>query len=198
MKQINIIAAVGINSGALSCYVNGKYKPKQDAIHLLSKALNVSEAWLMGQDVPMGSPPKTVKIEEVPDIPGAFVPEFKKTVPILGRIAAGTPIFADEHIEYHVSVENENIDFALIVKGDSMANLILPDSIVFVQQDAEIKNGVVVVALVNGDEATVKYFHRYGDHIVLRPENPNYPEQEYPVEDVTILGRVIEMKYSFI
>ena len=53
MKQTDLIDKTGINKGALSCYLSGKYNPKQDNIFLLAKALDVSEVWLMGADVPM-------------------------------------------------------------------------------------------------------------------------------------------------
>ena len=53
MKQADIIERTGINKGALSCYVSGKYKPKQNGIYLIARALDVNEAWLMGADVPM-------------------------------------------------------------------------------------------------------------------------------------------------
>ena len=53
LKQVDLIERTGINKGALSSYLSGRYKPKQDNIYLLAKALNVSEAWLMGYDVPI-------------------------------------------------------------------------------------------------------------------------------------------------
>jgi transcriptional regulator with XRE-family HTH domain len=53
MKQVDLVEKTGINKGALSCYLSGKYAPKQDNTHLLAKALNVDEGWLMGKDVPM-------------------------------------------------------------------------------------------------------------------------------------------------
>jgi transcriptional regulator with XRE-family HTH domain len=53
MKQADLIKLTGINKGALSSYISGKYEPKQNNIYLMAKALNVSEAWLMGKDVPM-------------------------------------------------------------------------------------------------------------------------------------------------
>lgn len=55
MRQVDIVQATGINKGSLSSYISGKYLPKQANIHLLSKALNIDEQWLLGQDVPMKS-----------------------------------------------------------------------------------------------------------------------------------------------
>lgn len=56
MKQADLIRKTGINKGALSSYISGKYEPKQNNIYLMARALNVSEAWLMGKDVPMKRP----------------------------------------------------------------------------------------------------------------------------------------------
>ena len=53
LKQADLIRKTGINSGAMSCYITGRYLPKQNNIYLMAKALNVDEAWLMGKDVPM-------------------------------------------------------------------------------------------------------------------------------------------------
>ena len=62
MKQADLIKLTGINKGALSSYISGKYEPKQNNIFLMAKALNVSEAWLMGYDVPMERKPITVEV----------------------------------------------------------------------------------------------------------------------------------------
>ena len=62
MKQADLIKLTGINKGALSSYISGKYEPKQNNIFLMAKALNVSEAWLMGYDVPMERKPITFEV----------------------------------------------------------------------------------------------------------------------------------------
>lgn len=64
MSQSDIIERTGINKGALSSYISGRYKPKQTNTYLLAKALNVSEAWIMGEDVPMERPTDQQRIEE--------------------------------------------------------------------------------------------------------------------------------------
>lgn len=62
MKQADLIKLTGINKGALSSYISGKYEPKQNNIFLMAKALNVSEAWLMGYDVPMERKPIAIEV----------------------------------------------------------------------------------------------------------------------------------------
>jgi repressor LexA len=113
-------------------------------------------------------------------------------VPLVGRVAAGQPILAEEHIEdelpFPPDLVPEQGSFMLEVKGDSMIKVgILEGDHVLVQQQQTAENGDIVVAMV-GDEATVKRFYRRGDRIELRPEN----DQMAPIvaSDVTILGRV--------
>jgi repressor LexA len=125
--------------------------------------------------------------------PGAFPPPHKKRIPILGRISAGAPMYAVENIEGYEWVDDESLDYGLIVKGDSMIGARICDGdVIFVDNDAEVRNGDVIVALINGDDALVKRYYRYGEEIILRPENPTLPEQHYRVQEVQILGKVKE------
>jgi repressor LexA len=117
-------------------------------------------------------------------------------LPLVGRIAAGGPLLADEHVEDRISVPEplgRNADFLLRVTGDSMVEAgILDGDIVVVRRQDDARNGEIVVALVgedeSADEATVKTFHRDSGRIRLQPENsalePLYPEH------VQILGKV--------
>lgn len=67
LKQVDIVEKTGINKGALSSYISGKYEPKQNNIYLLAKALNVNEAWLMGHDVPMERKSESINFNDKPD-----------------------------------------------------------------------------------------------------------------------------------
>ncbi|MEW6008240.1 MAG: transcriptional repressor LexA [Candidatus Omnitrophota bacterium] len=118
-------------------------------------------------------------------------------VPVLGRVAAGSPILAVENIEGYVAIDKtwakgENI-FALKVQGDSMINAgIYNGDFVIVKQQPIAENGEIVVALIN-DEATVKRFYKNDDTITLKAENPAIPPFAFHPEDATIsiLGKVI-------
>jgi repressor LexA len=114
-------------------------------------------------------------------------------VPILGSIAAGVPILAQEHIEdtfaLPADVVGDDQMFMLRVRGDSMINAgIFDGDLVAIRQQPEAKNGEIVAALLE-DEATVKRFFREGDHIRLQAENPSFA----PIiaRDVKVLGRVV-------
>jgi repressor LexA len=118
-------------------------------------------------------------------------------LPLVGQIAAGGPLLAEEAIEDEIAVPEplgHDADFLLRVKGDSMIEAgILEGDIVVVRRQQDAKDGDVVVALVgddeSADEATVKTFHRDGSRIRLQPENSAL-EPLYPAS-VQILGRVV-------
>jgi len=119
-----------------------------------------------------------------------------REIPILGRVTAGKPILAVEHVEGTVPfpadwVKGKEV-FLLKVKGDSMSPYILPDDYVVVRSQPSAENGDVVVTLV-GEEATVKRFFKKGRMIELRPDNERW--ETIPIEEgsreIQILGRVI-------
>jgi len=123
--------------------------------------------------------------------------EAAPLVPLLGRIAAGGPLLAEQEIEERIAVPEplgRNADFLLRVKGESMIEAgILDGDIVVVHRQPDARGGDIVVALVGddeaADEATVKTFHRESDgRIRLQPENSSL-EPLYP-EHVEILGKV--------
>jgi repressor LexA len=99
-------------------------------------------------------------------------------VPIVGNVAAGMPILAEQNIEDHLILSPDIAQegwFLLKVRGDSMINAaILDGDLVLVRPKQEASNGEIVVALVE-DEATVKRFHRHNGRVELIAENPNYP-----------------------
>jgi repressor LexA len=114
-------------------------------------------------------------------------------LPLVGQVAAGSPVLADENIEEYVPVPGiaggDEGEFVLKVKGDSMVNAgILEGDHVIVRKQDTAKNGEIVVALV-GDEATVKRFFREPEHVRLQPENDTM--EPILTRDVKLLGRVV-------
>ena len=114
-------------------------------------------------------------------------------VPLVGQVAAGSPILAEENIEDMLEVPAllgaEAGDYALNVRGDSMKEAgILPGDVVIVRPAEDADNGQIVVALLE-DEATVKRFYREQDAVRLEPANPDY--EPIITRDVDIIGRVI-------
>jgi repressor LexA len=117
-------------------------------------------------------------------------------IPILGRVAAGSPLLATENVEGQLDLDDSfpssEPRFALRVKGDSMRDAgILDGDLVVVRRADNAENGDVVVALL-GDEATVKSYERHPDRVVLHPANPSYKAITVrAAEELRILGVVI-------
>lgn len=112
-------------------------------------------------------------------------------LPLVGRVAAGHPILASEHVEREVSVEaslfQQTPDYLLRVKGDSMVNAgILDGDLLAVKKASEARNGQIVVARI-GDDVTVKRFSRQGRVLELLPENPAYQPIRVSPDDVFAL-----------
>ena len=118
-------------------------------------------------------------------------------IPVLGRVNAGLPFDATQYAEQEISIDasliqTENADnlFALKVTGESMRDLgIYEDDIIIIEKTSQVRNGDVVVALIN-NEVTVKSFYRKDAFIELHPANKDFQIQTYPAELVQIQGKV--------
>ena len=136
-------------------------------------------------------------VESEEDERDVFAPEDREDIvdiPVVGRVAAGTPILAEQNVEDTFSVPARyaaGTNFMLRVRGESMINVgIMDGDLILVQQQNTAHNGEIVVAMIDGfeSEATVKTFYREDGHIRLQPENDAM--SPIIVQDVKILGRV--------
>ena len=131
---------------------------------------------------------------EVPEEPALDIPSQEAAyVPLVGRIAAGGPVLAEQYVEDIFPLPKQIVGdgtlFLLKVVGDSMINAAIADGDwVVVRQQPEAENGEIVAAMID-NEATVKTFKRAGDHVWLMPHNPAYTP--IPGDEATILGRVV-------
>ena len=119
-------------------------------------------------------------------------------VPIVGNVAAGSPILAQECIEDYLTFHTGHpgdVHFALRVRGESMLNAgILPGDLVVVRQQQTCNQGEIVVAMID-DEATVKRFYKENGHFRLQPENDAF--EPIIVDEVSILGKVVSLVRYF-
>ena len=184
-----------LNKPLLSNYLKGNYEAKQDNVETLSTILNVDEAWLMGADVPME---KNIKLDEL----GNPVVE----VPLLGVVKAGYDYLAEENWIGTIDVDKKLAEsgnlFALKIKGDSMSPILIEDDIVIIKKQEDFENGDIVVAIVNGDEATIKKGKKSESSILLQPLNPSYEPLIFTYDEmksipVTIVGIVKQLKREF-
>jgi len=135
--------------------------------------------------------------------PAGGVPqEGTRRVPVVGRVAAGLPILAQENVEGFITIDNVKPGdklFALRIKGNSMeGGGILNGDLVIVRQQQVADDGDIVVALVRDEEATVKRFHRQHRHIVLMPMSREHSPIFVRGDHVHIQGKVIGVWRSMV
>lgn len=188
IKPVDLSEKTGIDKSKISSYMSGRYKAKQDGVYLLAQALNVSEVWLMGYDVPMESTP----IKKISKI----------RIPVLGKVKGGYDYLAQENIIGYESIDNvsdaENY-YALQISGDSMEPLFSDGDIAIVHKQDDFESGNTCIILINGDEATVKKVVRMDDGIDLIAMNPYYPVRHFAKNEmneipVKIIGKVVEAR----
>jgi len=124
-------------------------------------------------------------------------------IPVMGRIAAGTPIEAISHTSHNVAVpgtmlNNSGKHYALEVKGDSMIDAGINDGdVVVIHEQQQANTGDIVVALIEGQEATLKKLRKKGGSIALEAANPLYETRVYRDEQVKIQGRLVGLIRSY-
>ena len=142
------------------------------------------------------SKPRAIQVHYDPASTQSMATSAVRNVPLVGDVAAGTGVLAQENVEELLPMPEQFTGtgpaFMLRVRGDSMMDAgIFDGDFVVVRQQPEAENGDIVVAGIPGDEATVKTFGRRDGHIVLSPANPAYSPLVLDGDDVTIFGKVV-------
>ena len=201
MKAIDLHNLTGIGKPSISAYMAGEYEPKQRNLYKIAKALNVSTQYLMGIE------------DEQPPSPAPYQPYRAELterderhgvkIPILGRVVAGLPAYADQEVLGYDEITQERARtgefFALIVRGDSMEPLFMAGDHVIVERQPDVDSGDVAIVGVDGDDATIKRVQKVDGGIILQPENRAYKPMYFSDKDiidkpVTIFGRVVEQR----
>ena len=163
------------------------------AVHLKSTASVHSHLSALEEMGYIRRDPSKPRAIEITDDEFAISRREISSIPIVGNVAAGEPLLAEQNIRDYFPLPadmlpNEQV-YMLKVRGDSMVNAgILDGDMVVVKEASTASNGDLVVAMIE-DGATVKYFYKENGHIRLQPDNPDY--DPIIVNDVTILGTVI-------
>ena len=182
----------GFPKSAIQRYATGQTpKIPVDRLERLADVLGVSAAYLMGWEEQV-QPPEQPCVT-IP--PGFEPPPEMVKVPLVGAIACGEPITAEENLEGYVDApKSVHCDFALRCEGDSMIDAgISEGDIVFIRQQPEVPNGQIAAVRI-GDEATLKRVYWDGTTLTLMPANPCYAPRPFTGEqlrDVQIEGRAI-------
>lgn len=222
LKQVDILNKtlplqikynVRLAKNDLSQYVNGKVEPNQERIFILAKALDVSEAWLMGFDVPRERVDKKDNVNELINIYQKLNESRKdnvynfaehqlseqnnKVVPLVGATAANPEAleYADaiNDISINTDVPN-NADCALVVRGNSMEPDYMDSSIVFYKRQEMVESGELAIVEIDGDGVTFKkiLFDYDNQQVILRSLNTEYPDRVLKEESYRIVGKVIK------
>lgn len=193
LSQQKLAEVLNVHQTAISQWETDRTFPDIEIAKKLSDIFNVSIEYLLGLD---NENDNSQNIDSISGIANIF-PLKTKRVPLLGKIACGKPIFADEERgEYVLTSDGIDADFCLRAQGDSMIGArILDGDIVFIKQQSSVENGQIAAVLIN-DEATLKRVYYYPDKnkLVLNPENPAHEPLVYVGEElneVRILGHAI-------
>lgn len=193
MSQQELANALNISKSSINMYERGDRQPNFEMLELIADYFNVDTDYLLGRTT------KTTRVLGVP-FTGAV------RIPVLGRVVAGIPIDAVQDIldweEITDEIARTGEFFALQIKEDSMEPRMKEGDVVIVRQQPDAESGDIVIAAVNGDEATCKRLMKYESGIALLSNNPNYlPMQFNNVEilekPITILGKVVELRGKF-
>lgn len=185
LSQAELGKIAGVTDKAVSTWEAGLKTPRMGAIEKMAAHFGVPKSAIL-DDAP---------IYPTPTIPAGFepLPEMT-TIPLVGSIACGTPITAEENIEARIGIPAAwNADFALTCKGDSMAPRYQDGDVVCIRCQPEVENGQIAAVRI-GEEATLKRFYQEGETVTLVPVNPAYTPLVYrgpELSDIQIEGRVV-------
>lgn len=189
--QLEIAKSIGVSPQTFNTWCKGIAIPRMGKVQALADYFNINKSDLIED--------KKLNIDTVPI-------ESGYTIPVLGRVAAGYGKEAVEEvigqIEISPALAAKGDYFGLLIKGDSMIPTLYDGDTVIVQRVDDAKSGDLVIALVNGHDATCKRLQKYAEGIALIPQNPVYEpmrftESEIDTTPVKILGKVIEMRRKF-
>lgn len=178
--------ALGVKYTTFTDWVKGNSYPRIDKIELMANYFGISKSDLVEEHV--------------------VAPRKCITINVLGRVAAGIPIDAVTDIidteEISLEMARTGEFFGLQIKGDSMEPKISDGDVVIVRQQNDAESGDIVIATINGDEATCKRIRKYRDGIELVSSNPCYEPMFFSNEEienkpVRIIGRVVELRAKF-
>lgn len=186
LTQLDVANAVGVSEATVSRWESGDIaNMKRSRIASLASVLKMSPSIIMGWNE-----------EHEAHMPSNIIPmPAMRKVPLVGSIACGTPILAEENLDGTVEApDHVRADFALRCKGDSMINArIFDGDIVYIRQQESVEHGEIAAVLI-GDEATLKRVYIYDDCISLEAENPQYKPMVYRGEEmnnIRILGKAV-------
>ena len=190
-----IAQSCGVGKSIVAKWERGDVKNiRRDNLAALADVLHVSPLVLMEREEFIPNP--------ITDIPGIIPIEPMDRIPLLGAIACGDPILAQENIEDYIDLPRTiKADFALTCEGDSMIDAGIKDGdVVYIRSQPEVQNGQIAAVLVDGESATLKRFFFNDGVVTLMAANQSYPpivKAGSDVEQVRVLGLAVGLSRSF-
>lgn len=190
LTMLNVADKVGVTEATISRWENGQIaNMRRHHIYKLAQTLNIDPTLLLKNDFADSDSTSSYLMYE------NVFPITTKKIPLLGEIACGEPIFANEEHEYSVEASADiQADFALKAKGDSMINARINDGdIVFIRKQSDVDNGEIAAVIID-DEATLKRVYKSAAGVTLVAENPKYEPLIYTEKDgvsINILGKAV-------
>ena len=210
VKNIDVSRATGIPASTFSDWKKGKSSPKREKLDKLAEFFGVTADWIAGASEFKTKKEMLQHFDDVYNTPSlqsdVFRLEKGMKIPVLGSVAAGTPIFADENYIGSEEISEELAStgefFGLRIKGDSMSPRIMEGDTVIVRQQDDAESGDIVIVLINGDSATCKKLMKYQEGINLISFNPAYEPMTFSNKDimekpVRIIGKVVENRQKY-
>lgn len=192
ITQSELAAKLGVSRSTVGMYETGAREPDFEAMEAIADTFNVDMDYLMGRSQVERKNPITPPEDEIP--PGFQPLPAMTEVPLVGRIACGTPITAEENVERMVCVPSKwHATFTLTCEGSSMEPRIHDGDLVAIRSQPTVENGEVAAVRIEG-EATLKRVYLHSNFIELRAENPNFESIILAKEDmntVTIEGKAV-------
>lgn len=184
LSQAELGKIAGVTDKAVSTWEAGIKTPRMGAVEKMAAYFGVPKSAIL-DDVYQSPAPVPPGFEPLPEM---------ESVPLVGRIACGQPITAEENLEGYVSIPAAwHATFTLQCRGDSMEPTIHDGDLVAISKDVQVENGQIAAVRI-GDEATLKHLYLYPDKVVLQPENPCYEpivKIGEEMNDVTIEGKAV-------
>lgn len=156
ISQNKLAKLAQVSQSGISSIISGSVSPKEVTLSAIAKALDCSVSELMGE------------------LPNHFLQINRAAVPIIGQIACGEPITAEQNIDGYADLpEGVRADFALRCKGDSMAPTFIDGDLVLIRQQPDVENGQIAAISING-EATLKHVYHHHGSLLLVADNPSF------------------------
>ena len=183
ISQADLASMMGVAASSVSAWCNGDKMPRMDKIEWIANHFGIMKSELLEDET---LPSNIQNLQKM------------KKIPLVGTIACGTPILAEENITDYIDMPGHiRADYALTCKGDSMINAGIRDGdIVYIRKQSQVENGQIAAVLIGGEEATLKRFYNVDGNVTLNAENPAYLPITF-IEGDAVNVRVIGLAVAY-